>query len=709
MKVDQKYRFKLLNLCDFSASYSATGLSQLIVTVITIGAHDFAVGDYAFFEGFAPAIPGYQTLNGYSQVVEVSPTAIAVLIPGLVNLSSSTSPTVKRLNAQTVNPLNFYDTTFKWEQEKEEIFFRQLLSGLLKFTSADYRYFLEHILPNECCEVKLLVEKKCSNLGIDGLRTEQNWNVYWQGYFAHNSCDWNLSHCEVTVEVETDDAYRCLLYGMDDKQTIFETLTYFERLECCKENVNLIAQGGSSCSPPCVGLLDALYDGGDDVVGFDNAQKIMPCDDSEFNEWQIEKHQTTQTTFTNEPVERFKICVTYIREVAITIDNSDGTPVEPSGINWVMRNTLIYNGLPAHKWTRLPYGGIYYVFSSYTVVRDCAGLPCTRTWTVNFPDSPDSTNTQKYLGDVANQLSKANCNQIGGFRSDFFEINAPGDTPGYVAGTNYVTGLPSTVNNLRLQQLSAYLTITTGTLDEITSDITLKEFLDSLKLMFNCKWFVDEAGYIRMEHISWFRRTVNVDTMDSYENKLYNKSKKHFKYDRTEIPLREQFESPYAGYKDFIGVDIKYNGACVNLRKTVKYVVPKFSADLKYIREKGSDIKDFNSFLLLACDSSNDVITETGILTATDQLNGPLSWANLHDAYYRHDRYLIAGNMNEMDTTFETAKKFKRQVPLIYTAGNCCKAIDPLYDLVSSELGDGQIDKLEKSNRTECFTIQLLF
>jgi len=47
---------------------------------------------------------------------------------------------------------------------------------------------------------------------------------------------------------------------------------------------------------------------------------------------------------------------------------------------------------------------------------------------------------------------------------------------------------------------------------------------------------------------------------------------------------------------------------------------------------------------------------EPGIITPTVTLNGALSWQNLHERYWRHNRSLLAGSMNDIATTFYTAK-----------------------------------------------------
>lgn len=689
MIVHKKYRFKLVNLCDVNTTYTASAVGQFGTTNIVIGAHTFAAGDYAYFEDFdGPA-------NGYRKIESVDATTVRILIPAAID--TDILGTVKKINERYVEPLNFHDSKFDWEREPDEIFFRQLLNDPLKFQQDDYRYMASNILANPCCESKMIIEKKCGS----------QWTEAWRGYFSHNSCKWNQSHCTVEVTMEPDDYYRCLFYGYEDKKTIFESLQYFERLECCGD-ATLPLAGGGSCSPPCGGLLDLVQDDGGGEYHFIEQQLMGPCDDSSMTDWQMEKTIITQITFTGESLENFHICTTWIREVSITLD-VDGEAVSPVGTGWVQRETVNYNGLPAHKWTRFPYGGAYNTYSDYSVVRDCDGLPCTRTWSVTYPDTPDSSTTQISLADVLSTLTSFSCGTIQGVISDFFEINPPGDTPGYVSGVNYVTGAASQISNLRVQQLSAYLTVISGSVSEITSDLALKELLDALKTAFNCKWFVNEDGYLRIEHISWFQRVATADTTTGHMNVMLNKSKKHFSFDRVEIPLREKFTWVYQGYLDFIGKDIKYNSVCVNLKKTVTHSVAKFSTDLRHVRDNANEFKDFNSFLLLACDVDNSVLTEAGILTGEDQQNGHLSWANLHENYHRYDRYLINGTMNDTDTTFETAKKTKRQVPVVYYNNGCCDVIDPLTDLVTTEMGDGQVDKMSKSNRDESFTFELMY
>lgn len=686
-----KYRFRLANLCDVAETFTATEVGQFGTTNIIIGAHGFQEGDYVYLEGFAGP------LNGYRKIDVTGADYIGVIIAATID--TGILGTVKSINERLVSPLNFYESKFEWNQETDEIFFRKLFNSPLLFENADYDYFLENILENECCEVKFFIEKMCGD--------DNAWRIEWQGYFTHNSCIWNLSHCQVEVYFELDDYYRCLLYGIDDKQTIFDTLQYFERLECCAERALTTAPGGS-CSPPCTMIFDALFDSGDGEVSFNGQHTVDPCDDSDRADWQIEKVVEEQITFTGLTFEYFKNCYTWIREVAITMD-VDGNAVTPSGSGWVLRTSVNYNGLPAHKWTRIPYDGAYNSFSDYTHSHSCGAEPCTHTFQVNFPDTPDSTTTQKGLLDVISVLASNACGAIQGVRSDFFELNAPGDTPGFVSGTNYVTGAASQITNIRLQQISAFTTVSDA-VEDIMSDLTLNELLQALKTLFNCKWFVDEDGFLRIEHISWFQRTAGVDTTVGYYNQRANKAKKSFRYDRADIPVREVFTCVYQGYLDFIGKDIKYNSACVNLRKTVTHAVQKFSTDLKHIQDHADEFKDFNSFLLLACDADDVVLTEEGILSGEDQLNGHLSWANLHENYHRYDRYLISGTMNDEDTTFETAKKIKRQVPVVYKGENgCCDVIDPLIDLVTTELGDGQIDKMTKDNRDEIFTIELLY
>ena len=85
--------------------------------------------------------------------------------------------------------------------------------------------------------------------------------------------------------------------------------------------------------------------------------------------------------------------------------------------------------------------------------------------------------------------------------SDFFEWSPIGDTPGYVAGQNYVTGETNQVDHLVILQKSDAIDPTASNPATI-GEITLKEMLQFMVETFRVYWIIDDDGNLRLEHIS---------------------------------------------------------------------------------------------------------------------------------------------------------------------------------------------------------------
>ena len=92
------------------------------------------------------------------------------------------------------------------------------------------------------------------------------------------------------------------------------------------------------------------------------------------------------------------------------------------GCNWVLISECGVNGEPSYYWCRQG--------TDISYIRNRA------------------------LEDVLQLFIDQLCPTLGIIRSDFFEINPPGDAPGYVSGENYVTGTTNKVNYLLLAQKS---------------------------------------------------------------------------------------------------------------------------------------------------------------------------------------------------------------------------------------------------------------
>jgi hypothetical protein len=122
-------------------------------------------------------------------------------------------------------------------------------------------------------------------------------------------------------------------------------------------------------------------------------------------------------------------------------------------------------------------------------------------------------------------------------------------------------------------------------------------------------------------------------------------------------------------------------------QKIVNYSVP-ITTDISWIEntDRTEPISN-DGFVMVATSVSggfNLVISEGGYLSQTIVSNAPLSWANLHIKYHRHDRAMISGSLNYKTTTFYTCKRVLEQVELSIENCDCPIGLNKF----KTELGD---------------------
>ena len=293
--------------------------------------------------------------------------------------------------------------------------------------------------------------------------------------------------------------------------------------------------------------------------------------------------------------------------------------------------------------------------------------------------------------------------------SDFFEWNPPGDTAGYVAGINYVTGLPNKLSNITISQKSDVITPTSSnaaTKGLMTWDKTTLVW----KIMFNAYWFIDNLGRVRVEHISWFNKILAFDTTIN-PSAIYNVAKRKYDFDKSKMPRFEKFLFAEQRTTDITGADIYYDSLCVNQdskSNTVENAIPFITTDLYYIFQSPSEINP-QGFVLFCNQVNLGVYTvdiEIGNITGQNGANFHFGWANLHVNFHKYRRVLLQGFMNNILTNFVTAKRTKQQKDLILVI--CCEDnFDPSNILIRSELGDGILDSAEYTVKKGVMTISL--
>lgn len=295
--------------------------------------------------------------------------------------------------------------------------------------------------------------------------------------------------------------------------------------------------------------------------------------------------------------------------------------------------------------------------------------------------------------------------------SDFFEMNPPGDTPGYAPGVNYVTGDSNKVSNLLIAQKSDIIDPTVSQA-ATRAMVSFNSFMGMLREMFQVYWLI-EGGNLRLEHISWFTRTANpnFDLTDPAKTK-YIDGKNIYSYEKAKMPKYERYKWSEALNTDFIGAEIRYDSICVNQdpkSNVLEHAPGNVATDIGYIFNSPTEIEK-TGLVFLVNDVSGGVYTiasETGRLSGLVKPNMHLSWANLHYNYHRHNRVLNTGYMNNTLTIFIDPRRTKKQADI--SVPYCCdEELDPMTELVTTFLGAGEIDSMKFKVKSNTITITLL-
>ena len=124
-------------------------------------------------------------------------------------------------------------------------------------------------------------------------------------------------------------------------------------------------------------------------------------------------------------------------------------------------------------------------------------------------------------------------------------------------------------------------------------DITLKQILDMLRVVYDCYWYIDN-GHLKIEHISFFKGgnsyaqgeppvLFDVTTMKDMPNNLsWGYGQSEVSFDRNRCPSRYEFQWADACTEQFNGYAIDVNDKAASKDKKEKTTVANFMADIDY-------------------------------------------------------------------------------------------------------------------------------
>ncbi len=260
--------------------------------------------------------------------------------------------------------------------------------------------------------------------------------------------------------------------------------------------------------------------------------------------------------------------------------------------------------------------------------------------------------------------------------------------------------------------------------------ITLNKLLTTMANLFQVYPSINSNNEFVLEHISYYNNNLSYSNSKQVGIDLVQYPCKSIGYANkysfaTNIPIRETFAFSDASDIDFIGCDISYEN-CLQEGDTEQHIVDMFStqADNVFLSSISDQDPNFMLFQMsgeiygeskyvvqLANGSSmtvtvtgfRKVLSDTGKLSGVAKPNAHLSWANLHDSYWKENRYLPSGLMNEVETQF-TQRRSKLQEGVKFSNST----FDPLK-LIRTKLGDGEVTEAEYSFKDKVYTVKLKY
>ena len=586
--------------------------------------------------------------------------------------------------ARQVTPSGVTNPLFEWSKENGSARAgkRLKLASSLTFSAKDDYQYLKgrKDATGECEPIPIRFELKCSGV----------WEVLWTGRFAAGGGRWDLRKCLFTIKPQADDRFTCILERQDIKTNLMNAGVVTVRV------ATIPSLEFGTCTT--IGTTPTPIDACEEFYGVPGSV-LGPL----VNGWD---NATTSQAAPGPSQVNF-----YWREYTST-ECVDDTPVPPIGSGWELitdncstDGTAVYARQPVISWP----------FDEPTpgTVVDGVNIPPddTCSWVfmgmggVEDPFDPETTHPLPYYvcvqsaetQDLTRGRTLESCLEllvdrmgcgIAGIRSDFFGINPVGDAPGYVAGLNYVTGQATQTEGLVLFQKTDVIDPDAAQ-PAIRGEMTFKEMMVLLGLLYQVLWDIDDEGYLRIEHYVYWNSQLGLDlttTNEVVESLIYDAL-------NDEVPNVERATFEEAQGSDFIGKGIVYSGPCVTAigeSGEIEYTAKAVTTDVNMILSDPTSVSR-KGFVLIACTyngSEYDAIIDQGAITGDFIANAPLSWANLQRDFWTWNRYLPTGNMNGQDVTFDGFRPTKEQEEITVKCHGCGVLQFSADQLVRSTLGD---------------------
>lgn len=626
---------------------------------------------------------------------------------------------VNGLDRVQINPLG--SIQINWELQDDSFFYEKTV-GSFKVAGLDYEWIRAIEEAGDICKILYVeVERRC-----DGVP----WELYARSQWTIQSCRFENSKCNITVNPEATGLGACLVSRGSDVLNIlqeqfdktgfkFDGLTYIsdfvtddllgynnghmfyynapgiENILIRPQYTNAAGNPSTSGTPSLPPTADELFTGG-----------FIP--ENEVDLIAIHRVGVYQLNILSPP---WVIYVAWAYRRA-ELKVAGVCPDTPNGYTYIGDDVTYcyYQKKPTDSDNSVVLGSVFDACNSigpipsssdlvYNGVRGTSpGIPGTGLCLFVF-----HKDTRQHITlslEALLQIFIDQCDPDKICVSDFFQIN-----PENASSINYVTGQPSLTNDIRFQQRSdaIFQFLENATVGEMSWN-DLAQFLRN---SFQTFWSEDFDGNLRLEHYSYYDNiTVSIDTTIGEKAKFTNK-RTNYTYKRELLPFIENvnddgnhhnynWDDREIKYVDTDGNKLGCIGSS-NLDRSFGI----FNTDYEFFIEYPTEIPR-SGWVCIACRvymGTDEIIYEDGLL------NGTLSMKRLIERYYNHGRSALNAKVNGVDTVFETTVKLKEEEDLVFPL--CCDdTFDPRENIktpngiarTTSASHDLKTDKLSTNN-----------
>ena len=237
--------------------------------------------------------------------------------------------------------------------------------------------------------------------------------------------------------------------------------------------------------------------------------------------------------------------------------------------------------------------------------------------------------------------------------------------------------------------------------------ITLGQIFSMLKNTMQIYWYLD-GSKIRLEHRRYFDNGLRysgapavgydlTELMCPRSFRSWASGRNQYKYDKSEMPERYQFGWMDTVTKPFSGYPIVVNSDAVEGGLIEEVTVENFTSDIDYMLTNPSGVSEDGFAIIGAIRSGSNyltpIVSQTTDNVAYSMQNGLMSYIYLHPVYWLDDMPAESLTINNGPYMAHSVKRTKRQ-EIDFPSNNY--EVDE-YELIKTEMGNGQIDKLSVS------------